>query len=162
MGHSRIEMMVGVFMVVGFLAFGWLAIRLGEAPFLSQGRTYRLDASFNNVSGLKRGAEVQISGVNVGTVQGIRLDEDNLALVTMQLQRNVRLPKDSMASIKTQGIIGDKYIQLTLGGDTEMYKTGDTLVDTESTLDIESLISKFAFGQVDDKGDKGEKKGEEK
>ena len=157
MGHSRIEMMVGVFMVVGFLAFGWLAIRLGEAPFLSQGRTYRLDASFNNVSGLKRGAEVQISGVSVGTVQGIRLDEDNLALVTMQLQRNVRLPKDSMASIKTQGIIGDKYIQLTLGGDTEMYKTGDTLVDTESTLDIESLISKFAFGQVDDKG---EKKGE--
>ena len=151
MGHSRIEMLVGVFMVVGFLAFGWLAIRLGEAPFLSQGRTYRLDASFNNVSGLKRGAEVQISGVNVGTVQDIRLDEDNLALVTMQLQRNVRLPKDSMASIKTQGIIGDKYIQLTLGGDTEMYKTGDTLVDTESTLDIESLISKFAFGQVDEK-----------
>ena len=148
MGHSRIEMMVGVFMVVGFLAFGWLAIRLGEAPFRSQGRTYRQDASYNNVSGLKRGAEVQISGVNVGTVQGIRLDEDNLALVTMQLQRHVRLPKDSMASIKTQGIIGDKYIQLTLGGDTEMYKAGDTLVDTESTLDIESLISKFAFGGV--------------
>ena len=71
-----------------------------------------------------------------------------MALVRMQLNRKVRLPKDSMASIKTQGIIGDKYIQITLGGDEAMYQPGETVVDTESTLDIESLISKFAFGGV--------------
>ena len=100
---------------------------------LSQGKTYTLNASFNNVSGLKNGAEIQISGVNVGTVQSIRLDPNNMALVTMQLQREVKLPQDSMASIKTQGIIGDKYIQLTLGGDSELYGEGDTVVDTEST-----------------------------
>ena len=75
-----------------------------------------------------------------------------LALVTMQLQREVKLPQDSMASIKTQGIIGDKYIQLTLGGDSELYGEGDTVVDTESTVDIESLISKFAFGQLGGSG----------
>ena len=131
-------------------AFGWLALRLGEVSILTQGTTYTLDAAFNNVSGLKKGAEIQISGVNVGTVRDIRLDQDNMALVRMQLQQNVHLPLDSMASIKTQGIIGDKYIQISLGGDTTMYKEGEIVVDTESTVDIESLISKFAFGQVGD------------
>lgn len=148
MGNSRIEIMVGVFLVIGFLAFGWLALRLGEVSLLSQGTTYTLDAAFNNVSGLKKGAEIQISGVNVGTVRDIRLDQDHMALVRMQLRQDVHLPLDSMASIKTQGIIGDKYIQISLGGDTTMYKEGEILVDTESTVDIESLISKFAFGQV--------------
>ncbi len=150
MGNSRVEIMVGVFLVIGFLAFGWLALRLGEVSILTQGTTYTLDAAFNNVSGLKKGAEIQISGVNVGTVRDIRLDQDNMALVRMQLQQNVHLPLDSMASIKTQGIIGDKYIQISLGGDTTMYKEGEIVVDTESTVDIESLISKFAFGQVGD------------
>ena len=131
-------------------AFGWLALRLGEVSILTQGTTYTLDAAFNNVSGLKKGAEIQISGVNVGTVRDIRLHQDNMALVRMQLQQNVHLPLDSMASIKTQGIIGDKYIQISLGGDTTMYKEGEIVVDTESTVDIESLISKFAFGQVGD------------
>ena len=150
MGNSRIEVMVGVFLIIGFLAFGWLALRLGEVSILTQGTTYTLDAAFNNVSGLKKGAEIQISGVNVGTVRDIRLDQDNMALVRMQLQQNVHLPLDSMASIKTQGIIGDKYIQISLGGDTTMYKEGEIVVDTESTVEIESLISKFAFGQVGD------------
>ena len=150
MGNSRIEVMVGVFLIIGFLAFGWLALRLGEVSILTQGTTYTLDAAFNNVSGLKKGAEIQISGVNVGTVRDIRLDQDNMALVRMQLQKNVHLPLDSMASIKTQSIIGDKYIQISLGGDTTMYKEGEIVVDTESTVDIESLISKFAFGQVGD------------
>ena len=148
MGNSRIEIMVGIFLVIGLLAFGWLALRLGEVSLLTQGSTYTLDAAFNNVSGLKTGSEIQLSGVTIGTVRTISLDKDNMALVSMQLDDKVQLPLDTMASIKTQGIIGDKYIQITLGGDTEMYKSGDVLVDTESTVDIESLISKFAFGQV--------------
>lgn len=148
MGTSRIEVMVGVFLVIGLSAFGWLALSLGEVNLFTRGKLYTLDAAFNNVSGLKKGAEVQISGVTVGSVREIRLDKDNMALVQMQLQQGVLLPLDSMASIKTQGIIGDKYIQITLGGDTEMYRPGDTVADTESTVDIESLISKFAFGQI--------------
>ena len=148
MGNSRIEIMVGIFLVIGLLAIGWLALRLGEVSLLTQGSTYTLDAAFNNVSGLKKGSEIQLSGVTIGTVRTISLDKDNMALVSMQLDDKVQLPLDTMASIKTQGIIGDKYIQITLGGDTEMYKSGDVLVDTESTVDIESLISKFAFGQV--------------
>lgn len=148
MGNSRMEIMVGIFLLIGLVAFGWLALRLGEVPFLTQGKTYALSAAFNNVSGLKKGAEIQISGVSVGSVRGIRLDEDNMALVDMQLEQSVHIPVDSMASIKTQGIIGDKYIQISLGGDTAMYEPGDIVLDTESTVDIESLISRFAFGQV--------------
>ncbi len=148
MGNSRMEIMVGIFLLIGLVAFGWLALRLGEVPFLTQGKTYALSAAFNNVSGLKKGAEIQISGVSVGSVRGIRLDEDNMALVDMQLEQSVHVPVDSMASIKTQGIIGDKYIQISLGGDTAMYEPGDIVLDTESTVDIESLISRFAFGQV--------------
>ncbi len=148
MRHSRLDIFVGLFLVFGFLAFGWLAFRLGEVPFLTGVKTYEIRAEFNNISGVKSGAEVQISGVNIGSVKGLSLNEDGLAIVSMQLDKEVKVPLDSIASVKSQGIIGDKYIQITLGGDMEMYKPGDIILDTESAVDIESLISKFAFGQV--------------
>ncbi len=151
MGNTRAEIMVGVFLVMGFLAFGWLALRLGEVPMLSQGKTYTLNAVFSNISGVRSGAEVQIAGVTVGHVRELSLDADNQALISMQLDRAVKVPTDSMASVKSQGIIGDKYIQITLGGDEKMYQPDGTIMDTESSLDIESLVSRFAFGEVGDK-----------
>ena len=86
--------------------------------------------------------------MTVGRVRNLRLNADRQAVVSMQLDKNVIIPVDSVASVKSQGIIGDKYIQLTLGGDENSYKPGDVIVDTESSVDLESLISKFAFGQV--------------
>ena len=148
MGNSRIEIVVGVFLVVGFLALGWLALQLGEVPWLTGAKTYVLNAEFNNISGVKVGADIQIAGVTVGKVRQLSLNDSNQAVVTMQIDRTVAIPVDSIASVKSQGIIGDKYIQITLGGDEKLYKTGGTLVDTESSVDLESLISKFAFGQV--------------
>ena len=149
MKKSGMELMVGLFMVAGFLAFGYLALRLGEVPFLSSGKNYVINAEFDNVAGLKKGASVQVAGVEVGQVDSIWLGEDELAHVALRLGREVRVPVDSMASVKSQGIIGDKYIQVTLGGDEELFGHGDVLVDTESSVDIESLISKFAFGGVE-------------
>ena len=148
MANTRIEILVGCFLVVGFLTFGWLALQLGEVPWLTGAKTYMLKAEFNNSSGVKSGSDVQISGVTVGKVRQIRLNEDHMSLVTMQIDRDIQVPLDSMASIKSQGIIGDKYIQISLGGDEEFYQPGGLIVDTESAIDIESLISKFAFGQV--------------
>ncbi len=148
MNNSRVEIFVGVFLVLGLLAFGWLALQLGEIPWLNAGRTYVLNADFDNISGVKSGAEVQIAGVVVGTVLGLRLTDDGLAEASLQIDRKVKVPVDSIASVKSQGIIGDKYIQITLGGDEENYKPGETIMDTESSVDLESLISKFAFGQV--------------
>jgi phospholipid/cholesterol/gamma-HCH transport system substrate-binding protein len=148
MPSTRMEIFVGLFMVIGFVAFGWLALQLGEIPWLSGSKTYLLNAEFNNVSGVKVGADIQVAGVTVGKVRQLRLNDYQMAVVAMQIDKEVTIPVDSIASVKSQGIIGDKYIQITLGGDENAYKQGDTLVDTESSVDLESLISKFAFGQV--------------
>ena len=148
MGNSRVEIFVGFFLIVGFLALSWLALQLGEVPWLTGSKTYVINAAFNNISGVKVGADVQIAGVTVGKVQQLDLNKENQAMVGMQVNREVAIPMDSIASVKSQGIIGDKYIQITLGGDESLYKPGETIVDTESAVDLESLISKFAFGQV--------------
>lgn len=148
MRYSRFDVLVGVFLVVGFCAFGWLALQLGEVPWLTGVKRYDIQAEFHNISGIKTGADVQISGVNVGLVKELELSEDGLAVVTMQLDNSVKLPVDSIVSVKSQGIIGDKFLQISLGGDDELYGPDDVIVDTESSVDLESLISKFAFGQV--------------
>ncbi|RWX49288.1 phospholipid/cholesterol/gamma-HCH transport system substrate-binding protein [Candidatus Electrothrix marina] len=148
MNNSRLEITVGLFLVLGFAAFGWLALQLGEVSWLGEGTTYTLYAEFENVSGVKTGAEVQIAGVTVGSVTELRLSKDDFAVAALKLDKDIRLAKDSMASVKSQGIIGDKIIQITPGGDEEMYQAGDVIVDTESSVDLESLISKFAFGGV--------------
>ncbi|MCI5146446.1 MAG: outer membrane lipid asymmetry maintenance protein MlaD, partial [Candidatus Electrothrix sp. AR3] len=143
-----LEITVGLFLVLGLVAFGWLAFQLGEVSWFSGGRSYTLYAEFDNISGIKRGAEVQIAGVTVGTVTALNLSADDLALATFKLDNDIVIPKDSIASVKSQGIIGDKLIQIALGGDEEMYQAGDVIIDTESAIDLESLISKFAFGSV--------------
>ena len=147
MPNSRMEIFVGIFLLIGFAALGWLALQLGEIPWLTGSTTYQLNAEFNNISGVKEGADVQVAGVVVGKVRQLRLNADRQAMVIMQLDKQLAVPVDSIASVKSQGIIGDKYIQITLGGDESTYKPGGTIVDTESSVDLESLISKFAFGQ---------------
>ncbi|MDR2550542.1 MAG: outer membrane lipid asymmetry maintenance protein MlaD [Desulfobulbus sp.] len=148
MGNSRVEILVGFFLICGFLALGWLALKLGEVPWVTDSKSYTINAEFDNIAGLKTGADVQIAGVVVGKVRQLALNKDKQAMVTMQVDRSITIPVDSVASVKSQGIIGDKYIQVTLGGDEKSYPPGGTIVDTESAVDLESLISKFAFGQV--------------
>lgn len=148
MKQNGLELFVGLFMVAGFLAFGYLSLHLGEVPFLTAGKTYTIRAEFDNISGIKKGGSVQIAGVGVGQVQRVWLGEDDLANVALQIDKGVKIPVDSMASVKSQGIIGDKYIQLSLGGDEKLMKEGDVITDTESSIDLESLISRFAFGSV--------------
>lgn len=142
------DLVVGIFLLIGFIALGWLALQLGEVPFLTGAKTYILNAEFSNISGVKEGADVQIAGVKVGTVRKLHLNDDAFAMVSMQINRDIQVPHDSIASVKSKGIIGDKFIQITLGGDEELFQEGDTITDTESAVDLESLISKFAFGQV--------------
>ncbi|MFV0437684.1 MAG: outer membrane lipid asymmetry maintenance protein MlaD [Desulfopila sp.] len=148
MKKGTLETVVGLFMLIGFAAFGYLALQLGEVRWLSSGTTYPLRAQFDNVSGIKDGASVQIAGVVVGSVEKVALDAQNYAVLTMDITKSVEVPTDSMASVKSQGIIGDKYIQISLGGDTKMLKENEIITETESAVDIESLISKFAFGSA--------------
>ena len=135
-------------MIIGFAAFVYLALQLGEVSFLSNSSTYVIKAEFDNVAGVKKGASVQVAGVVVGEVVVVELSDDEVAVLSLKIDNSLQIPIDSMASVKSQGIIGDKYIQLSLGGDEVLFKPGEMLRETESSLDIESLISKFAFGSA--------------
>lgn len=148
MQNKIIEFTVGMFVIAGLGAIIYLALNLGEIPFLSRTSTYTIEAEFENVSGIKNGAPVQVAGVNVGQVSRLELNEDKLAQLTLRLDKELRIPVDSIVSVKSQGIIGDKYIQISLGGDTEFFEEDELILDTESSVDIESLISKFAFGSA--------------
>ena len=148
MKKNTLEMVVGLFMIIGFAAFVYLALQLGEVSFLTDAKTYVINAEFDNVAGVKKGASVQVAGVVVGEVSAVALSEDEVAVLSLKIDNSLKVPIDSIASVKSQGIIGDKYIQLSLGGDEELFKPGELLRETESSLDIESLISKFAFGSA--------------
>lgn len=148
MKQNTLELAVGSFMLIGFGAFVYLALQLGEVPFLRQGSTYVLKAEFDNVSGIKKGAVVQVAGVTVGEIDEIALSDTETALLSLRLENTLKVPVDTIASVKSQGIIGDKYIQLNLGGDEKRFKPGDIIRETESSVDLESLISKFAFGSA--------------
>ena len=143
------EIIVGLFMIVGFGALCYLALQLGEVELLSASKNYTLEAEFDNVSGVKKGAAVQVAGVVVGSVDEIRLNEDMYAILALKVDKGLEVPVDSMASAKSQGIIGDKFIQISLGGDEELLGPGELITETESSIDIESLISKFAFGSAE-------------
>lgn len=147
MKEKNVEIIVGMFVLAGFLAFAYLALNLGEVSLFKASSSYEVNAEFTSVSGIKKGASVQIAGVVVGDVSRIWL-KDDYAYLSLRINNDVKLPSDSMASVKSQGIIGDKFIMLSPGADEEMLQAGDLIVDTESAIDIESLISKFAFGSA--------------
>jgi phospholipid/cholesterol/gamma-HCH transport system substrate-binding protein len=142
------ETAVGVFVLVGLLCVGYLTIKLGRMEILSD-EGYRVVARFSSVAGLRVGADVEIAGVPVGKVASIELAKDSAAaLVVLRLRPDLRLAEDSIAAIKTSGLIGDKYVNLSPGGSPDMIAQGGELGETQSVIDIESLIGKFAFGGV--------------
>ncbi len=148
MKKINFDAVVGLFVLAGFLAFAYMSLQLGEFSVFSMGKTYSVQAMFANVSGLKRGATVEIAGVNVGKVSNISLGENDLAQVWLQLNKGVKISDDAIASIKTQGIIGDKYIKISQGGSDELLIDGSFITETESAVDLEELVSKYIFGNV--------------
>jgi phospholipid/cholesterol/gamma-HCH transport system substrate-binding protein len=148
MKRSSIELGVGIFVLIGLICVGYLTIKLGKMEWLGENH-YKLNARFESVSGLKAGAEVDLAGVQIGQVDSISLDNvRQMALVQLKIQKGVQLSQDVIASVKTAGLIGDKYISISPGGASEILKPGDTIEETESALDIEELISKYVFGKV--------------
>ena len=142
------ETAVGVFVLVGLLCVGYLTIKLGRMELLSD-EGYRVVARFSSITGLRVGADVEIAGVPVGKVSSIELDMDSpAALVVLRLRPDLRLAEDTIAAIKTSGLIGDKYVNLAPGGSPDMIAQGGEIGETQSVIDIESLIGKFAFGGV--------------
>lgn len=148
--QSKLELIVGVFVLAGLAAVAYLALRIGAGALVG-GDTYALQARFTNSGGLNPGSNVIISGVPVGRVDSVKLNPDDYSsLVLFSVRKDVRLPVDTIASIRTTGLIGDKFLALAPGGETEFLSAGALITDTESTVDLESLISRFAFGNVND------------
>jgi phospholipid/cholesterol/gamma-HCH transport system substrate-binding protein len=145
MKNINIEMTVGLFMLAGFLAFGYLSLQMGEFSVFDLENKYSLEAAFDNVSGLKVGAAIEIAGVNVGKVSKVELGEQGLARVGMLINQEVKISEDAIASVRTQGFIGDKYIKIIQGADEEMLADGDEIFDTQSSIDFEGLVSKYVF-----------------
>jgi len=158
MGSERkwLEFGVGLFLIIGIICLAYLAISLGH---LNIGKNrYEVIAIFPTVSGLKERGSVTMAGVTIGEVQRVRLKDDQ-AEVIMSINRDVKLEEDSIASIKTMGIIGDKYVSITPGSSETYIKNGGTMRETQPPLDIENLISRFVFGSMESKksGESGEK-----
>jgi phospholipid/cholesterol/gamma-HCH transport system substrate-binding protein len=148
MQKTSIEMAVGIFMLIGIACVGYLTIQLGKMQWIGD-NFYALEARFKSAAGLKAGSQVEIAGVQVGQVDSIRFDPDRqMAKVRLKIQKNIVLTDDVIASVKTSGLIGDRYIKLTPGGSELVLKSGDQITETESAIDFEELISKYVFGGV--------------
>lgn len=149
MKRAELELVVGIFMLVGILCLGYLSIKLGKMELLGSD-TYRVAAEFATVSGLKEGASVELAGVIVGRVSRIMLDpkDPGQARVVMKLTRGVQLSDDVIASVRTRGIIGDKYIKLQPGGSEKYLADGGKIRSTESAIDFEELISQYIQGKI--------------
>jgi phospholipid/cholesterol/gamma-HCH transport system substrate-binding protein len=146
MDRWRVNVAVGVFVVLGILALGYLSIKLGRVTLFS-GSGYMVSADFPTVGGLKSGATVEIAGVEIGRVESIGL-ADYQARVVLRVNGNVQLQEDSIASIKTKGLIGEKYIRISPGGSDKIIPPNGKLREVEAPVDFEELLSKYIFGKV--------------
>lgn len=145
MQKSMLELTVGMFMIIGLVCFSYLAISVGGVDWFND-ESYQLKARFNSISGLKQGAVVEIAGVKVGKVEKITLDNGEYeAIVELSLNNGVKLQDDSIASIRTAGIIGDRYVNIKPGGSEDLIEAGGTIIETESAISLEELISKYIF-----------------
>jgi phospholipid/cholesterol/gamma-HCH transport system substrate-binding protein len=151
------ETIVGMFVVIGILGIGYMTVKLGKIPIFG-GDYYMLYAHFHSVSGLRVDSPVEIDGIEVGRVEELNIDQDKqMAVATLKIEKGIRVYEDAIASIKTSGLIGDKFITIDPGGGGEILKPGGTITETNSPLDVEDLMGKYIFGDVK-KEDKKETK----
>jgi len=144
----KMESVVGIFVVIGLLAVGYMTIKLGKVSLFGDD-TYPLYARFSSVSGLRVGNPVEMLGIVVGRIEGLSIDQNKqMALVELKIKKGVKVFDDGNASIKTAGLIGDKFIKIEPGGSGEVVKPGGMITETAAPLDIEDLISKYAFGDA--------------
>ncbi len=156
MGRKGIETLVGVFVLLGFVAIGYLALQAANLATFNFGETYTLSARFDNIGGLKPRAPVRSAGVTVGRVTGITLDANTFqGVVTMELDGRFKFPADTSAAILTAGLLGDQYIGLNPGGDDKNLAAGDMIRLTQSAVVLENLIGQFLYNRAAEGGDPG-------
>jgi phospholipid/cholesterol/gamma-HCH transport system substrate-binding protein len=147
MKNNYVNFLVGLFVLFGIGALVFMSITIGGASISNSGH-YTLVAKFENSSGLKEGAFVEMSGVRVGLIQSINYDPKAYeSVVRVSLDNTITVPDDSIASIRTSGIIGDRFVKISTGGSEINMADGEEFIETESSISIEELISKYMFSQ---------------
>jgi phospholipid/cholesterol/gamma-HCH transport system substrate-binding protein len=142
------ETVVGIFVVIGLVCIGYMTVKLGNVGFFGD-NTYSLFAKFNTVTGLREGNPVIMLGLDVGKVEKFTMDQENQqVMVEFKINKGIEVYDDAIASIKTEGLIGDKYVAIDPGGGGDLLANGDSITDTNSPTDIMDLVSKYAFGDV--------------
>lgn len=153
MSNHKIDVWVGLFVLLGIIALVFLALRAGNLSSFSFAQTYAVQAKFDNIGGLKVRAPVKSAGVVVGRVSEIRFDDQTYqAIVTFNIDQTFEFPADTSASILTSGLLGEQYIGLDAGGDDLMLATGDSITLTQSAIVLERLISQFLYGTAEQEG----------
>jgi phospholipid/cholesterol/gamma-HCH transport system substrate-binding protein len=140
------ELLVGLFMIIGIACLAYLSIKLGRMEVIGD-KGYKLYAEFSEIGGLKKGAAVEIAGVEVGRIKDISLSNYQ-AKVEIQIYSGIKLPEDSIAAIKTKGLLGEKYLQISPGGSEEIIPPGGKIRETQPPLDLEKAIGNFIFGKI--------------
>jgi phospholipid/cholesterol/gamma-HCH transport system substrate-binding protein len=142
------ETIVGVFVLVGLACIGYMTVKLGDVGLFGDD-TYSLTARFSKVTGLRSGSIVNMLGLEIGRVGRLSMDQEKQqAVVELRIQKGIKIYDDAIASIKTEGIIGDRYVSIDAGGGGTLLKAGDAIVETEAPADLMDLVSKYAFGDV--------------
>ena len=142
------ETVVGIFVIFGLLCLGYMTVKLGNVSIFGDD-SYALYARFSSVSGLRVGNPVEMLGMEIGRIADFQMDqEDQVAVVELKIRNGIQIYDDAIASIKTAGLIGDKFVSIDAGGGGDLLKGGDTIEETESPMDIGELIGKYAFGDV--------------
>jgi phospholipid/cholesterol/gamma-HCH transport system substrate-binding protein len=146
MKRFDLELTVGLFIIAGIICLGYLSIKLGKME-VGGGKGYEVYAIFSNIGGLRTGSSIEIAGVDVGRVKSISLDNYQ-AHVVLDLPWSVKIQEDAIALVKTKGLIGEKYVEITPGGSEKIIQPGGRIRETQPAVDLEELISKFAFGKI--------------
>jgi phospholipid/cholesterol/gamma-HCH transport system substrate-binding protein len=146
--HTKTEVAVGLFVMAGVAALGYLSVSIGGVELIPPDR-YVVRARFASVGDLKEGAPVRLAGVKVGEVRSVRLN-NYLAEAELAIGHTLELPRDTIASIRSEGLLGDVYISLAPGGDLKNLRDGELLAQTEPATDLMDLLSRYAFGRTGD------------
>ena len=148
MKKFALETTVGIFVVIGLLGVAYMTVKLGHVSLLGE-KNYPLYAPFTTVSGLRVGSPVDMLGIEVGRVERISMDQKNQkAIVEIRIQNGIQVYDDAIASIKTEGLIGDKYLSLDPGGGGTLLGPGGTITETQPAVDVVDLVGKYIFGGV--------------
>lgn len=148
MKKYAMETTVGIFLVFGLLCIGYMAVKLGHVSLLGD-NAYSLFARFTTVSGLRVGSPVNMLGIEVGRVGRLTMDQkDQKAVVEIRIQKDIKVYDDAIASIKTEGLIGDMFLSIDPGGSGKLLGPGGTITETQAAVDMVDLIGKYAFGEV--------------